>query len=200
VAALHYRDENGERRPLVSESDLYFEAPNQRPVPQRASPLWSRALIPGFLLGIPAAVLGILILLGTGSSVSKRSWTLYGIYSAIVGLILGVPGGALLFMSTFTDHTVTYANENLFLANPLALAAVPLGLMAAFGRRRTNRRLLQLFWFLLAGIAVVYLLLKIFPFFDQSNGAALAAILPVLSALAAAGGLAWKGVDRPDRV
>jgi hypothetical protein len=95
-------------------------------------------------------------------------------------------------MSTFTDHTVTYGNENLFLANPLALAAVPLGLAAAFGGGRRSRRLLQLFWFVLAGLACVYLLLKLSPFFDQRNQAALATILPVLSGFAAAACLSWK--------
>jgi hypothetical protein len=109
-------------------------------------------------------------------------------------LIVGLPGGALFFMSTFTDHTITYANENLFLANPLGLAAVPLGLLAAFGRSSRSRRLLQLFWLLLAAVACLYLLLKLFPFFDQSNGAAVATILPVLFGFAAAAALTWKRV------
>jgi hypothetical protein len=107
-------------------------------------------------------------------------------------MILGLPGSALFFMSTFTDHTVTYGNENLFLTNPLTLAALPLGMVAVFGRGETGRRLLQLFWFLLAGLVCVYLLLKIFPFFDQQNGPAIATILPVLCAFAAAAGLSWK--------
>jgi hypothetical protein len=194
VAALHYRDEDGHYRPLVSESVVYFDAPLQRPVPKQASPLWFRALVPGLILGLPALLLGVLIWKAVQSRGKKTGWTLLGIYSAVIGLILGLPGGALFFMSIFTDHTVTYANENLFLANPLALAAVPLGLVAAFGRGKRGRRLLQLFWFLLAAVACVYLLLKSFPFFDQSNGAALATILPVLFAFAAAGGLSWKRI------
>jgi hypothetical protein len=36
--------------------------------------------------------------------------------------------------------------------------------------------------------------LKLFPFFDQRNGAALATILPVLFGFAAAAGLSWKRV------
>ena len=122
------------------------------------------------------------------------AWTLLGIHSAVVGLILGLFGAALFFMSSFTDHTVTYANENLFLANPLSLAAVPLGLMAAKGGGKNSRRWLQLLWILLAAVSAVYLLLKIFPFFDQQNRAALAAILPALIGFAAAAGLTWKSL------
>lgn len=192
VAVLRYTDETGTERPLVSESVLYFDAPRQRPVPDRAAPLCFRALIPGLILGLPAVLFGILIRRGISNRGKKTGWVLFGIYSAAVGLILGLLGSALFFMSTFTDHTVTYGNENLFLANPLALAALPLGLVAVFGRVKKGRRLLQLFWFLLAALACVYLLLKIFPFFDQQNGPAIATILPVLFAFAAAGGLSWK--------
>jgi hypothetical protein len=187
VAALRYRDETGRDRPLVSESVVYFDAPRQRLVADRASPIWFRALIPGVILGLPALLLGILLR-------RRGKWRLFGLYSALVGLIVGLPGGALFFMSTFTDHTITYANENLFLANPLGLAAVPLGLLAAFGRSSRSRRLLQLFWLLLSAVACLYLLLKLFPFFDQSNGAAVATILPVLFGFAAAAALTWKRV------
>jgi hypothetical protein len=192
VTALRYRDETGRVRPLVSQSVLYFDAPLQRPIPSRASPLWPRSLIPGMALGLPALVLGILIYGGTRSRSKDRSWTFLGIYSGVVGLILGLLGSALFFMSAFTNHTVTYANENLFMTNPLVLAAVPVGLAAAFGRGRTARRLLQLSWFVPAGLAFVYLLLKLLPSFDQENGAAMATILPVLFSFAAAGGLSWK--------
>jgi len=187
VAALRYRDETGRDRPLVSESVVYFDAPRQRLVADRASPIWFRALIPGVILGLPALLFGILLR-------RRGKWRLFGLYSALVGLIVGLPGGALFFMSTFTDHTITYANENLFLANPLGLAAVPLGLLAAFGRSSRSRRLLQLFWLLLSAVACLYLLLKLFPFFDQSNGAAVATILPVLFGFAAAAALTWKRV------
>ena len=144
-------------------------------------------MIPGLILGLPALLLGYLVR-------KNRNWTLLGVYSSLVGLILGLPGSVLLFMSTCTDHTVTYGNENLFLANPLALAAVPLGLLAAFGAGKRSRRLLQLLWCALAALACVYLLLKLFPFFDQSNQAALATILPILFAFAAAACLSWKRI------
>jgi len=187
VAALRYKDETGREIPLVSESVVFFDAPRQRVVPERASPLWFRALIPGLILGLTALLLGILLR-------KNRNWKPFGIYSSLVGLILGLPGSALFFMSTFTDHAITYANENLFLANPLTLAAVPLGLAAAFGSGKASRRLLRLLWLVLAGLAGVYLLLKPFSFFDQQNQAAAATILPVLFGFAAAAGLSWERI------
>jgi hypothetical protein len=85
----------------------------------------------------------------------------------------------LFFMSKFTDHWVTYSNENLFLANPLALLLVPLGIaLAADGAR--SRRLVSIVWYFLTTVAVVYLMLKSLPVFRQDNWLAVATLLPVL--------------------
>jgi hypothetical protein len=74
------------------------------------------------------------------------------------------------------------------------LAVIPLGLMAAFAAGKRSRRLLQLFWLALAGLACGYMLLKMFTLFDQKNQAAAATILPVLLGFAAAAGLSWKRI------
>ncbi|UCF98841.1 MAG: DUF4105 domain-containing protein [Spirochaetaceae bacterium] len=194
VAILLYRDGPGPEKPLVSEALVFYSGSGQRTIPERATPGWPRALIPGLVLAALALLLGCLIRRGAATDLGDKVWTLFGIYSVVVGLILGLPGSALFFMSNFTDHTVTYANENLFLTNPLALVAVALGLVVAIGRNPRSRRLLQLIWLLLAALAAVYLVLKIFTFFDQRNEAALAAILPVLSGCSGAAGLSWKRI------
>jgi hypothetical protein len=194
VAALRYRDERGIEKALVNGSNLYYAGRNQRIIPERASPGWPWALIAGTFLGLPALLLSWWIRKGRGTDRGRKAWTLFGVHSAVVGLILGVLGSVLFFMSRFTDHAVTYGNENLFVANPLTLVALPLGLAAAIGGKARSYRLLQLLWFLLAGVAVVYLLLKPFSFFGQTNAAALSAILPVLFGLGAASWLTWKRV------
>jgi hypothetical protein len=185
VAELRYRDEAGRERALVAESVLYFDAPGQPRIPERAVPIWPRALIPGLILGSSALLAGFLVW-------KKKSWAPFGIYSSAAGLVIGVPGSVLLFMSTLTDHTVTYANENLFLVNPLTLAAVPLGIAAVFGRGKTSRRLLQLLWFLSTGVACAYALVKPWAPFHQDNSGVLAAIFPVLTGFAAVSALTWK--------
>jgi len=189
VADLRYRDETGTERPLVERSVLYYEGSEQREPLELAPPLWPKTLIPAMAL----ALLGMLAAAFTRrADRSKTGWTLFGIYSVLLGVLMGIPGAVLFFMSQFTDHTVTYANENLFLANPLALAALPLGLIVAFGGRRSSRRLLQLLWLLAAAIAAVYLPLKSLAVFDQQNAPALAAYLPLLFAAAVVAALSWK--------
>jgi hypothetical protein len=190
VASLSYRDETGQLKPLVSESFVYYRDPDQRVVPERANQAWWKGLFFGVILG----GLGLLAAAGVrgGMADGGIAATLLGVHSSVVGLLLGLPGSVLAFMSAFTDHTVTYANENLFLANPLALAAIPLGLIAAFGKGGTARRLLRLLWLVLVALAAVYLLLKLLPAFDQRNGMALAALLPVIVASAAAAAVAWR--------
>jgi hypothetical protein len=187
VAALRYRDDRGVEKDLVSESNLYYQGREQRIISEDVPGNWLWALLLGLILAAAAILLGYRARVG-----GKRAWTLYGIYSSALGIVLGFPGTALCFMSIFTDHTVTYANENLFLANPLTLLAVPFGLIAAVSGGKRGRRLLHLLWFALAGLAVAYLLLKLLPALDQHNGMALATILPVLFGFAAATGLSWK--------
>jgi hypothetical protein len=187
VAALRYRDDRGVERDLVGESSVYYQGREQRIILEDVPGNWPWALLLGLVLAAAAILLGYRAGLG-----GKRAWTLYGIYSSALGIVLGSPGIALFFMSTFTDHTVTYANENLFLVNPLTLLAVPFGLIAAFSRGKRGRRLLQLLWFALAAVAVAYMLLRLLSAFDQRNGSALALVLPVLFGFAAAAGISWK--------
>ena len=187
VAALRYRDDRGVEKDLVRESDVYYQGREQRIISEDVPGNWPWALFLGLVLAAAAILLGYRARLG-----GKRAWTLYGIYSSVLGIALGFPGTALFFMSTFTDHTVTYGNENLFLANPLTLLALPIGLIAAVSTGKRGRRLLQVLWFALAGLAALYLLLKLLPAFDQRNGSALALVLPVVFGFAAAAGLSWK--------
>jgi hypothetical protein len=174
VGTLRYTDEQGRTRKLVSRASLYYEAPDFTPIPDRAPPHWPWALAIGILCGAAAAGLGYWT-----SRASRPGRVLFGIYNALFGLLLGIPGSILFFMSKFTDHWVTYNNENLFLANPLFLLAVPLGIALAADRRRSVR-LLAMVWYFLATVAVVYLVLKALPVFRQDNWLAVATILPVL--------------------
>jgi hypothetical protein len=87
-------------------------------------------------------------------------------------------GTALFVMWLITDHTVTYRNENLFLANPLTLLALPLGLMLTWGSRLA-RSWLRVIWLVLAVSGALGLVLKIIPLFNQDNWRLIALILPV---------------------
>jgi hypothetical protein len=174
VGGLVYGDEEGREKPLVSQASAYFEARDFTPIPDRAPPHWPWGLAVGIICGAAASGLGYWTSRGSGAG-----RVLFGIFNTTIGLGLGILGSVLFFMSKFTDHWVTYSNENLFLANPLALLLVPLGIaLAADGAR--SRRLVSIVWYFLTTVAVVYLMLKSLPVFRQDNWLAVATLLPVL--------------------
>ena len=123
---------------------------------------------------------------------SRAARILLGLEHALVGLVFGIPGLALVLMWAFTDHTVTFHNENLSLANPLTLLALPLGVSLARGRKAATPRRLALLWAVLAGLALLGVLLKPLPGFTQDNGRLLALMLPAVLGLAAAARLALR--------
>ena len=88
-------------------------------------------------------------------------------------------------MWMITNHTVTFRNENLFLANPLTLLALPLGIQLMWGSVKARARLRKL-WVVLAGSGVLGVLLKVLPMFDQDNWRLIALILPVSAGFAGA--------------
>jgi hypothetical protein len=76
-------------------------------------------------------------------------------------------------MSFFTNHDYTYHNANILFANPLLLAAVPLGIQFARSKnapeRLASETMLRVLWILtLLGI-LLSMVLKISPAFYQDN-------------------------------
>ena len=150
---------------LMKTDTVWFD-PGRAPVPVDP-PRWEPWL---FLVGV---VVGVGVLLA-----AKRRRVL-GIASAFAGALLGVPGLILFVMAVFTEHTVTHWNENLFLGNPLTCVAGVLGLLLARGK--AVERLALRAWILLLALALVDVILKLTPWFTQSNGRILAFALPILA-------------------
>lgn len=142
-------------------------------------------LWPGLLLiGLCAALLALAIALRTRSARALGAWT------AMFALIAGIPGTALFVMWGFTDHFITYRNENILLSSPLLLLASPLGLAAALGNARAAR-LSRTLWSVLAvgvGVAVLVKLPGLRSIFDQVNAAQLALFVPAVLGTA----FAWR--------
>ena len=109
-----------------------------------------------------------------------------GLQQALLGLVLGLPGLLLMLMWLFTEHTVTHRNENLLLANPLTLLALPLGLSLARGKSPRAWARLRAVWLALAVTGLLALALKLLPRFDQDNWRLIALLLPISLGSAAA--------------
>ncbi len=113
---------------------------------------------------------------------SAARWVLV-VVGTLWALLTGVLGTVLLALWTLTDHEFAWRNENLFQANPLALALVVLIPLAVIGgRRRGAARITAL---VLAALSVLGLLVHPLPLTPQGNLPVIALALPIHL------GLAW---------
>ncbi len=110
---------------------------------------------------------------------------LFSIYNFIIGIALGIPGLVLFFMSYFTEHDVTYHNENLFLAHPLTILIALFSIALAWQKPWAFKFLRKLWHLQLAG-ALVLIALKLLPAFDQDNLMIFCFILPIDLSMVAA--------------
>jgi hypothetical protein len=178
IQAFNFADSSGAKRKLVSDDLLFFEASQQPPIPDFAPRHWPVTLALG----------GILAMLGLYLAFLYRQHTtgskyLFGMYQTLLGLIFGIPGLALFFMANFTNHTVTYHNENLYLASPLTLLLIYSGIRTL--RHESRKQSLTLYLCsVLAFLGTLSLLLKIFPAFDQDNWDIISLLLPIWLTLA----------------
>jgi hypothetical protein len=172
VARMHYRNGAGQSVPLVAASYEVFTAdrPPTPEFPNRGYP-WALAL--GALLGALAWLNGI------WAARAHSTWPrrLLGLQHTLFGIVLGIPGLAAALMWAFTEHTVTYRNENLLLSNPLTFALFPLGLGIVFGSERALRYA-RVACYALAASSLALLLLKLLPSFNQDTNLPMALFLP----------------------
>ena len=96
-----------------------------------------------------------------------RLETAGGIYRFAVCIVFGVLGSVLLFMMLFTNHDVTWYNENILFANPLLLVPTVLSLF----RKEKAVRFVRICFRILLGLIVILAVLKLLMpgFFFQQN-------------------------------
>ena len=189
VRAFSYVDETGATVPLVARETVVYAAKGRPPLaaePPRLAP-WLLALGAG--LGAAALALSLL-----GGTARRGTRVGLGLLSAAHGLLFGLPGLVLALMWAITDHTVTFRNEHLFLANPFTFAALPLGVMLARGSERARRWLPRL-WQGLASLALLGVALKALPAFDQDAWRLVGLLLPATLGMATA--LWWDARREP---
>jgi hypothetical protein len=191
--AMHLVGEDGQTRPLVARTVTLHEAQGRPRTPEQP-PKYGPVLL---LLGLAFGGGAVGLALWGRRSGGRAPRILLGLQNVLVGLVFGVPGLALFIMWLGTDHTVTYRNENLFLANPLTVLALPLGFQLMFGSEKARERLRKL-WLVLTGLGLLGVALKVLPMFDQDNWRLIALLLPLSVGFAGALWLsrAWAPVTR----
>jgi hypothetical protein len=172
--AVTVRDANGQTLPLVSDEQLV--APGTLP-PAPAAPPALR--LPFFAVGVGLAAL--LLWLAQGKSRLHR--TSFALLIVAWWLVCGITGLLLAGLWGLTDHWAAWQNENLLLLNPVCLVLPALWWRAP----RIARGLATL----IAGAALVSLIVRTLPGWYQGNLAFIALAVPVHLTLAV---LAWRQV------
>jgi hypothetical protein len=189
VRALTVLDEDGREAPLVLSEGTLFVA-DRPPLPAAPPRWWPGYLAVGLLLA------AAFLMLGHFAARSGAARAALAGLGAGWALIVGLLGVVLAGLWAFTDHTAAYRNENLFLFNPVALGLVVLLPLLLYRPGRYDR------WAggvaaLVAGLAVLGILLKPLPWLQQVNGELLALAIPAHVALAA---VAYLLATRTNRV
>ncbi len=185
VHEMTYVDSAGICHPLSVNYRIWYNA-HRPPVPRTVP----RHEIGAFFISL---LLGFIIVLTVWLEIKKPyRWfqLLFSIYNFILGLILGIPGLILFFTMFFTDHEVTFHNENILLAHPLTLLIAFLAVFLAWQKAWAFKALRSLYLLQLFGAVLLIALKIVLPAtFDQDNLLIFAFVLPLETAMAIAFGM-----------
>jgi hypothetical protein len=188
IAAFTYPDGEGRPRPLVSAVDQAHTAPGRPAVLEVPRKQWPRELLAGLAL---AALFAL-----TGSGRLKQRYPRFcrifgGLAQSALGLVFGIAGSVLFFLTCFTDHDYTWHNTNVWFVNPLWLALVPLGIIAARGKKPAapsgglgTGTVLRDFWVYVCIAALATVAVRLLPGFYQQTLVTEALVLPFALVLA----------------
>ena len=179
VDALQYVDERGEKVPLVKRTTVVFDADRPQP-PQSPNTAWPWTM----LFGIAFGAVGFLAARKYETTAKSKWRRLLGAQHFMAGLLFGLPG-LVIVLFPFTDHTVTFWNENILLTNVFTFLALPLSFSIMRGKQWAMG-IMRVSWYALAVTSLVAVVAKLLPGFDQANGLVLAMFLPFNVLMAAA--------------
>jgi hypothetical protein len=178
VRSVQVRDADGNTHPLVKNEQQIFAA-SRPPIPAASANEMARNF------GIGATIAAILALLARAARGGSRAARIgFSTAATVWAALNGILGVVLAIAWIATRHVFIGTNENLLQFNPLSLVvAVALPLAMARGRAVGTLRSMTK---LIAMLAVVGLVMKALPWFNQVNGAIIALTLPAHLVLAAA--------------
>lgn len=176
VRKVNVRAPDGSTQPLVLSERTYYQAPHEQIIetpPNRVIPF----TIVGFLIG------GLIVLLGRGARNQRALAVTLGVIVTLWCLVTGVLGTIIAYLWAFTDHIVTYRNENVLQANSISLILMVFAAASLMGRPWA-RRWAVWFGLMIAGFSVLGFIAQIFPGFDQNNGEIIGLFMPIHGAVA----------------
>lgn len=175
-----FTDAHATRVPLVSGVKVLFRA-EREPVATYVDERWRS------LLGCGALAALLLVLLGERARRTPRPWrALLLALVSLYGLLGGLLGSWLLYVSIWSDHAVTHGNVNVLLLNPLTLFA---GLLTAaelasgVGTTLGHffQRAADALWFVTCASSVTLLALKLPPVSSEQDISLSASLLIPIS-------------------
>jgi len=172
-------------QPLAAAHQVITDFPGRDKILETWQPHWPK----GFVFGSAAAVIlffPVFMIKRTRLRLqlnrTYRYIRLHGILQAVTGLFLGLLGSVLFFMMFFTNHDVTFGNQNLFFVNPGYLAVLVFGIRAAVRPEQSEKpvRRITAIWRAETLLFLVMLIVKLFPGQYQWNMLTISLVLPVL--------------------
>ncbi len=172
-------EQDGQRVPLVEREEVWFDGTRPDAAEQPPSRVLLLTMV-GLAIGALLAAIG-----GVGRRIRAVGW-LFVVLAAAIAFGLSLFGLLLIFLWGFTDHSIAYANQNIFNLAPWAVVAP---VVAVWSRR-------GLFGLLAVSAAwsALGLVLKVLPFFEQDTFRITGLLLPVWCGLALG---AWWVATRP---
>ncbi|MDR1627130.1 MAG: DUF4105 domain-containing protein [Spirochaetia bacterium] len=184
---FRYADASGAERKLVASAQILNATKTRHPYLQEPLRQWPACLVLGTFAAMFFARLKTL-----REKFPRAGRILWGLGQSLCGLLLGAAGCVLFFAYFLMNNDYVQQNANILFVNPLLLAAVPLGVLAALGSPRSigalgaaagrasfPERLLRVLWLYVFVAGSASLLARVLPGFFQQNQALLALVLPV---------------------
>jgi len=178
IEDFYYTDTDGVIRKLVINKETVNLSEDRPAILDKPRLQWPRELAFSLVL---SAIFGVFFFMQAKKLRVGR--VLAGTSMSLSGLIFGIAGLLLYFMSIFTNHDYTFQNANMIFCTPLLLAAVPYGIGYAFTKKENKRLrydiILRCLWLLTVIGIFISMLIKLLPWFFQKNLTDQMLLLPI---------------------
>ncbi len=163
IVGFKYIDNYGIERNLVSEVEIINTTKNRKPIVDKPLSKWPKTLF--FTLIITVVLIIINLMRKNNSAICVKLW---GVSQILLGLLFGISGAILFFLSFILGHDYFSHNYNLLLVNPLLLIAIPLGISIIIGKYKYEKYL-RLLWRYIFITDIVLIILRFFSVIYQNN-------------------------------